>query len=322
MNDSENNENNESNDLHYGNVEFIQAVLDEIDDDVDCMNASTFAPLYSLSCDELPPQCVARSLSSFMALAAIDDKDGNNAPVASNDGSVRGNVLSSAEQLLVAQERRGLAVPDAATQARVLAEAHALGHFGEQSMYKYIETEGWWWPTVRYNIKHILSTCKPCQRYTIIHHSYAPARSITALRPSDHYQIDLMEMPVSLDGYKFALVLVDLFTGFVMVEPLRSKHSSVVARELMRMFCIIGFPKRLQSDNGKEFVNSIINSLCNLTGVSRAYIAAYNPRADGKVERAIGAIKSVLKKMLYGTTVLCRCMYRLLFLPIMRSTVS
>jgi Chromo (CHRromatin Organisation MOdifier) domain len=42
--------------------------------------------------------------------------------------------------------------------------------------------------------------------------------------------------------------------------------------------------------------------MMKLYGVEHRFIAPYNPRCDGKVERAIGAVMSIIKKLLHGTT--------------------
>ena len=56
-----------------------------------------------------------------------------------------------------------------------------------------------------------------------------------------------------------------------------------VARKLWKIFCLIGWPRILQSDNGREFVNQILQALMKLTGIDHRLISPYNPRADGKV---------------------------------------
>ena len=73
------------------------------------------------------------------------------------------------------------------------------------------------------DIVRTISECVDCQRYTARNIGFAPAQSINTHRPGEHYQIDLMSMPLSLDGCKDCLVLVDVFTGFVMLEPLHNK---------------------------------------------------------------------------------------------------
>jgi len=116
--------------------------------------------------------------------------------------------------------------------------------------------------------------------------------------------MDLAELPESLEGHKFLLVLVDVFTGFVMLSPLANKEASTIARALWQICCIIGLPRKLQSDNGPEFCNRIINALCRLTGINRRFIAPYNPRADGKVERTVKTIKETIMKLLHGASAL------------------
>jgi len=51
------------------------------------------------------------------------------------------------------------------------------------------------------------------------------------------------------------------FTKFVSLRPLKTKTASEVAYNLIDIFCIFGAPCILQSDNGRGFVNHIINDL-------------------------------------------------------------
>lgn len=157
---------------------------------------------------------------------------------------------------------------------------------------------------MRDDITTEIASCRDCQRYTAARVGFHPARSVTAERPGDHFQIDLAQLPTSVDGCMYCLVLVDVFTGFVMLRPLQKKDAATVARAVWEICCIIGLPKILQSDNGTEFSNAIANTLCRLTGIERRFITAYNPRADGKVERTIKTIKETIVKLLHGASAL------------------
>jgi hypothetical protein len=75
-----------------------------------------------------------------------------------------------------------------------------------------------------------------------------------------------------------------------------------IAQQLWEIFSIIGFPRIIQSDNGPEYVSDVIRNLIKLTGMDQRLISPYNPRADGKVERAIGVVVMIIKKMLHGTS--------------------
>jgi hypothetical protein len=76
--------------------------------------------------------------------------------------------------------------------------------------------------------------------------------------------------------------------------------ADIVANELWYVCCTFGIPKIIQSDNGPEFVNEVIRALTNLVGIDHRLISPYNPRADGKVERSIQTVMSIIKKLLHG----------------------
>jgi hypothetical protein len=156
---------------------------------------------------------------------------------------------------------------------------------------------------MRTEIDSELKACDSCTRYVVVKSGFHPANYITAYGPGEHYQIDTsVHLPESPDGFKALLVLICVFTGFIVLRPLKSTAAEFVAKELFDIFCLIGFPKILQSDNGPEFVNEVIRALIKLTGIEQRLISPYNPRADGKVERSIQTVMLIIKKLLHGTT--------------------
>ena len=220
-----------------------------------------------------------------------------------SDGNDLDNNPTSSQQLLVEIEKRGKICPDSAEErAALISQTHQFGHFGREAMFKQLWTKGYWWPAMRAEINSELSNCDACNRYTVVKAGFHPAGSITANGPGDHLQIDTsVHLPESPDGYTALLVCIDVFTGFVVLKPLRDSTAETVARKLWKIFSILGFPRVLQSDNGSEFINDVLASLIKITGIEHRFISPYNPRADGKVERSIGTIMSIIKKMLHGT---------------------
>jgi transposase InsO family protein len=178
-----------------------------------------------------------------------------------------------------------------------------MGHFGRRAMATRIIRSGHYWPTLHEDIKDAIATCADCSAVEARTSGFHPARTINAPLPGDHYQIDLATLPQSEEGHKYMFVLVDVFTGFIMLKALKDKQAPTIARALWEICSVIGFPRVLQSDNGKEFVNAIVRALVSLYGVQHRTITAYNPRADGKVERSIRTIKKTLMKLLQGATI-------------------
>jgi hypothetical protein len=206
-------------------------------------------------------------------------------------------------RLLIELERRGKKDPgNNEARIQLIEQEHLRGHFGRDSIFRKLYTEGYWWPGMRITIQEQIRECIPCMRHTISKRGFDPATPVTAALPFDHIQIDhAIKLPKSKDGLTAILVIVDVCTGFVILRALCNTQAETVADTLWHIFNIFGFPKILQSDNGPEFVNRIINRMMQQAGINHRRITPYHPRADGLVERAIGKVVSIIKKHLHGT---------------------
>ena len=79
-------------------------------------------------------------------------------------------------------------------------------------------------------------------------------------------------MPLSKRGNAYYLLVIDVATRFLFLRPLASKSSYSVAQQLLRLFCDVGFRKIIQSDDGGEFVNSVMAALKKLYGIDERLI--------------------------------------------------
>ena len=210
--------------------------------------------------------------------------------------------------LQVEMEKRGKSIPTSTVEkVKLIKDSHERGHFGREAVFKDLFNKGYWWPHMRDDIRDEIANCDPCTRYTVVKAGFNPGTAITATGPWDHIQIDCsVHLPPTKDGYSVMLATIDVFTGFVLLRALKTTSAHDVAQALWELFCTFGPPKILQSDNGPEFVNDVIRALVKLTGVEHRLISPYNPRADGKVERSIGTVTGIIKKMLNGTDTMWR----------------
>jgi RNase H-like domain found in reverse transcriptase/Integrase core domain/Reverse transcriptase (RNA-dependent DNA polymerase)/Integrase zinc binding domain/Chromo (CHRromatin Organisation MOdifier) domain/Retrotransposon gag protein/Aspartyl protease len=244
---------------------------------------------------------IAARAASVSSSNAIDNQN-NHKDTDDNKASNSSHI--NKVDLLIELEKRGKACPsDPIERERLIAEAHSFGHFGREAIFKRLWTDGYWWPDMRADIIDHINNCDPCTRFVVVKSGFHPAKSITAAGPGDHFQIDTsIHLPPSPDGHVALLVLIDVFTGFVVLRPLKDTTAETVARKLWKIFALIGYPKILQSDNGSEFVNDVVRTLVRITGIEQRFITPYNPRSDGKVERSIRTVMSVIKKLLHGTS--------------------
>jgi hypothetical protein len=88
-----------------------------------------------------------------------------------------------------------------------------------------------------------------------------------------------------------------------MLKTVKDTSALEIARALWEVICILGPPAILQSDRGTEFINQVIAALTNMMGIDHRVITAYNPKADGKVERTIQTVRNTVKKCMKGASV-------------------
>jgi transposase InsO family protein len=169
-------------------------------------------------------------------------------------------------------------------------------------MYKALLHDGWSWTNMLNDCQEQCKACPDCQRWTIGQHGYHPVAVISAELPFDHVAIDLAGpfTPSPDAGHVYLLVMVDVCTRFVFLRLLQDKSMVAVARQLVQIFCDVGFPKIVQSDNGKEFVNELMRHVCTESHIDHRLITPYHPRANGLAERFVQTAKSAIFKLLKG----------------------
>jgi transposase InsO family protein len=106
-------------------------------------------------------------------------------------------------------------------------------------------------------------------------------------------------LPTS-NGYRFVLVYLDVFTGYIVLTPLADKTANSVKQTLLNNFINYGCPAICQSDNALEFTAKKIELMLKEVSIQHNLSSQYNPRANGRVERQVGNFKSVLVKLLHS----------------------
>lgn len=120
--------------------------------------------------------------------------------------------------------------------------------------------------------------------------------------PNQHWQMDLADMDNpelvrANSGYRYLLVVVDIFSKFLWIRPLKTKESTEIAQHLHSIFLSGDIPLRLQTDQGTEFLGAV-NDVCARFGVLRIINAPYSPMTNGVVEVTNKHIKRYLLRFM------------------------
>lgn len=119
--------------------------------------------------------------------------------------------------------------------------------------------------------------------------------AIQAERPNDVWSYDFVASRTD-DGLPLRVLnVVDEFTRRCvgcLVD--RSIGSRDIANELDRLFKRYGRPKRLRSDNGREFISAELGDWLSQRGVEQVFIEKASPQQNAYVERFNGSMRDEL----------------------------
>ena len=87
-------------------------------------------------------------------------------------------------------------------------------------------------------------------------------------KPRDLWQIDLLDMQKFArenTGFRYLCVIIDCFTKYVWVKPLKNKTAKSVVKALA-LLLMTERPKLLQADQGSEFFNKDVARMLQAFG--------------------------------------------------------
>lgn len=149
------------------------------------------------------------------------------------------------------------------------------------------------------SIQRVLSESQLNQKLNVRFSNKAPIIPITAKRPMERLQIDLVDMTKHPDWYKgqtykYILTLLDVYSRYVWLRPLAKKSSNHVKRELELIFSTYGFPYIIQHDKGSEFSGDV-KLFLQAHKIKTIVSSPFHPQSQGKVERSHRSLKSMVK---------------------------
>ena len=86
------------------------------------------------------------------------------------------------------------------------------------------------------------------------------------------------------NGKHHCLVIVDSFSRFIQVYPVRSTDAVDTINTLEKFILSFGIPQKIEYDKGSAFMNQDFTSYIHELGITPAPRTAYSPWANGKVE--------------------------------------
>lgn len=159
-----------------------------------------------------------------------------------------------------------------------------------------------YWPKMYDHITDYVRQCGVCRasKSTNVLQRAPMGDRIKADQPWQVLYVDFVgPFPRSKSGFVYLFVVVDAFSKFVHIHPMRAATAKGAIRFLEEsVFLMFGVPDKIVSDNGSQFVSREYKSFLKSYGVDASYVSRYHPQANAAeaANKTIGtAIRSYVK---------------------------
>lgn len=217
---------------------------------------------------------------------------------------IRSNYKQKNGKLFRVTERGDRWVVPKGVRWQVVKQNHDdIGHFAVDKTLEKLQAT-YWFAKMRSFVKKYVGSCLEC----------AYSKSAGGKRPGFLHPIEKVDQPFhtvhvdhvgpfvrSSKGSMHILVMIDAFTRYIYVRPVRNTKTLNTVRILRDYFGIFGVPKRLISDRGTSFTSTSFKRFIVEKGIKHILNAVSTPRANGQVERYNKTIIESLTTKCVGT---------------------
>ena len=184
-------------------------------------------------------------------------------------------------------------------QKQIVQLEHAKGHFGITKTENLVKQQ-FYFPNMRKIVENVITNCVQC-----ILSSKKSGKKEGLLNPIpkgdlplDTYHIDFLgPLPSTNKNYKYIFTVVDAFTKFLWIYPVKSTSAHDALQKLQLQQATFGNPSRIISDKGSAFTSTEFQKYCQEENIELYTITTGVPRGNGQVEKFHATLIPVLAKL-------------------------
>ena len=177
---------------------------------------------------------------------------------------------------------------------QIFDAVHSFSHPSANSTTRLI-TNKYVWEGMRKDIKKWVRECHKCQISKISTHVES------GIQPYDNVPIRFANIHMDIigplppsDGYKYILTIIDRASRWTEVFPLRTQSANSCLKYVLQWISRYGLPESIITDRGTNFTSDLWHDVITKIGVKLQHVTAYNPEANGIIERFHRTLKTAL----------------------------
>lgn len=184
-------------------------------------------------------------------------------------------------------------------QNQIVQLEHSKGHFGINKTETLVKQQ-FYFPNIRKVVENVISNCVQC-----ILSSRKSGKQEGFLHPIpkgdaplDTFHIDFLGPLTSTNkNYKHIFTVVDAFTKFIWIYPVKSTSTNDALEKLKHQQTTFGNPRRIISDKASAFTSKEFQKYCQDENVEHITITTGVSRGNGQAEKFYATLIPVLTKL-------------------------
>ena len=172
-------------------------------------------------------------------------------------------------------------------------------HPGVEETYRQIVRQ-YYWPCMKEEIDLFVKSCIKCGRvkqptaYLKAPLKHVIAHELNSALVIDHVVPELVGATARRNRY--ILTMTDLFTGYVVAIPCKTRESEETIRLIMHHWVLrLGYPQEILADNDSSFTSEVFNAVLAYFNIKSTHGLPYKCSSTSKAERTNKRINTALR---------------------------
>jgi len=153
-------------------------------------------------------------------------------------------------------------------------------------------------PFLKEDIIKIVKSCDMCQKIKAQQSkNLAQLLYLTPMKPNQLITTDIAgPLKETARGNKYFIVIIDHFTKFIQVYPLRRIQAEDVAEVIVNNWiCIFGIPESILTDGGTQYRSSLLELIYEYLDLKSMKTTPFHPQCNGQIERIVQTAKAMIR---------------------------